>query len=322
MQRVAFRVGSTLYYVLGDHLGSTSLTTDTYGILVSELRYKPWGETRYTNGTTATNYRYTGQREESSFGLYFYNARWYDSALGRFAQADTIIPGAGNSQAWDRYAYGFNNPLSYSDVSGHNPIPWDELFNSLYTLAQNVVQWWTDKVNNLCSMTIDPNCGYSLPPVSVPDAIDKTVQQYAANNPGVLSPEKIRQISEITDATQRLTALVNAYGDWATNDYGEPFPFVIDPRTGQPIPPPSPDLERIPLEDRVPWGKPQRDAFKSEWESLGYPEPEGGWSLYDIHHIIPKEYGGTNDFWNLVPVIRTLHQQEMNPWWQQYHQMD
>ena len=51
----------------------------------------------------------------------YYNARWYDSSLGRFAQADTIIPGAGNSSAWDRYAYTLNNPLRYTDPSGHVP---------------------------------------------------------------------------------------------------------------------------------------------------------------------------------------------------------
>jgi 5-methylcytosine-specific restriction endonuclease McrA len=39
---------------------------------------------------------------------------------------------------------------------------------------------------------------------------------------------------------------------------------------------------------------------------------------HDIHHIIPREYGGTNDFNNLVPVLRTVHQQEFNPWWMNY----
>jgi hypothetical protein len=52
--------------------------------------------------------------------LYFYNARWYDPALGRFVSADTLIPDPGDSQAWDRYAYTLNNPLRYTDPSGHN----------------------------------------------------------------------------------------------------------------------------------------------------------------------------------------------------------
>ncbi|MFZ6018219.1 MAG: HNH endonuclease [Chloroflexota bacterium] len=32
------------------------------------------------------------------------------------------------------------------------------------------------------------------------------------------------------------------------------------------------------------------------------------WNLYDIHHIIPRQYGGTNAFENLVPVLRDVHQ--------------
>ena len=61
------------------------------------------GEVRYESGTTPTDYTFTGQFSYSAdFGLMFYNARWYDAALGRFAQADTVIPGAGDSQAWER----------------------------------------------------------------------------------------------------------------------------------------------------------------------------------------------------------------------------
>lgn len=38
-----------------------------------------------------------------AFGLMHYNARW--SALGHMAQADTLVPSAGNPMAWDRYTY-------------------------------------------------------------------------------------------------------------------------------------------------------------------------------------------------------------------------
>lgn len=40
-------------------------------------------------------------------------------ALGRFAQADSIIPQPGNPVAWDRFAGMLNNPVRYVDPSGH-----------------------------------------------------------------------------------------------------------------------------------------------------------------------------------------------------------
>jgi len=119
-QRVAMRKGASLYFLLGDHLGSTSIITNGNGGLYSEMRYKPWGETRYSSGTTPTNYTYTGQYSNmGDFGLMFYNARWYDPSIGRFAQADSIIPGG--VQGLDRYAYTNNSPINYTDPSGHNP---------------------------------------------------------------------------------------------------------------------------------------------------------------------------------------------------------
>jgi RHS repeat-associated protein len=88
--RVAMRTGpSTLNYLLGDHLGSQAITTTSTGAKSAEIRYYPWGTTRYIYGTTPTTYQFTGQRVETSLGLLFYNARWYDSSLGRFIQADT-----------------------------------------------------------------------------------------------------------------------------------------------------------------------------------------------------------------------------------------
>jgi YD repeat-containing protein len=59
--RIAMRQGSDLYYLLSDHLGSTSLTTDASGTLVATMLYKPWGETRYTSGTSPTEYTFQGQ---------------------------------------------------------------------------------------------------------------------------------------------------------------------------------------------------------------------------------------------------------------------
>jgi hypothetical protein len=41
--------------------------------------------------------------------------------MGRFIQPDTIVPNPGDVQSFDRYAYVNNNPLRYTDPTGHDP---------------------------------------------------------------------------------------------------------------------------------------------------------------------------------------------------------
>jgi RHS repeat-associated protein len=110
---VAVRQGGTLHYLLGDHPGSTSITADENDGKEDELRYKAYGEARdddVTGDHTPTSFRFTGQREDDTIGLYFYNARYYDPALGRFVQADTIVPSPADPQSLNRYSYVNNNP--------------------------------------------------------------------------------------------------------------------------------------------------------------------------------------------------------------------
>ncbi len=101
--------------------------TNASGAVISETRYTAWGEVRYQAGTTSTGYTYTGQYSNTAdFGLMYYNARWYDPQLGRFTQADTIIPGAGNSSAWGWDAYTLNNPLRYTDPGAESGEPCED----------------------------------------------------------------------------------------------------------------------------------------------------------------------------------------------------
>ena len=120
-QRLALRQGGTLYYLVMDHLGSTSLTLDANGNLIGEMKYYPYGETRYAGGSTPTDRRFTGQRQEdSSLGsLYDFNARFYSPGVMRFISADTIVPDPNNPQSLNRYTYGLDNPVKYTDPTGH-----------------------------------------------------------------------------------------------------------------------------------------------------------------------------------------------------------
>jgi len=99
-------------YLYHDHLGSTVASSEQEGI-----RYWPYGDTRA--GAVSTAYQYTGQELDSGSGLYYYRARWYDASSGRFIQADSIVPAPGNPQSLNRYAYVYNNPLRYTDPTGH-----------------------------------------------------------------------------------------------------------------------------------------------------------------------------------------------------------
>jgi RHS repeat-associated protein len=137
--------GGIVRYFVTDHLGSTTKLINSNGTIYSnlELDYQSWGVDDLTPAGYATTFKYTGQRHAAGAqsgaeaGLYFYNARWrgaaaprsvpaaqrrgFDPEVGRFIQADTLIPEPGNPLAWDRYAYANNNPLYYTDPSGHSP---------------------------------------------------------------------------------------------------------------------------------------------------------------------------------------------------------
>ena len=131
----------TLNYLHGDHLGSASLTTNISGTVVSQQRYKPYGEVRWSSGagmpTDPSTDRITGplragfmftlrRRSGQRAGpanyvgsLTDYVARFYSPALGRFISADTIVQEPSDPQSFNRYACARNNSLKYVDPSGH-----------------------------------------------------------------------------------------------------------------------------------------------------------------------------------------------------------
>jgi RHS repeat-associated protein len=149
-------VNGTLTWLMGDHLGSTSVTAQADGAFQSEMRYTAFGETRYENGTTPTDYQYTGQRKDRYIELIHMGARWYDPEIGHFVSADTVVPDPGNALAIDRFAYTMNNPLKYVDPSGHAACPpdmcdYEEEDEDLNQLVENVQRFshpktWTMEI--------------------------------------------------------------------------------------------------------------------------------------------------------------------------------
>jgi RHS repeat-associated protein len=124
----------TLYYVHQDHLGSTVAVSDEEGQAMGRVQYDPYGEIiSSTLPVALTDRLFTGQRWHGTIGLYQMGARWYDPTLGRWLQADSIVPEPGNPQALNRYAYAANSPLNFIDPNGHQVRPQESCDSICYT---------------------------------------------------------------------------------------------------------------------------------------------------------------------------------------------
>ncbi len=112
---------SVFEYYHPDHIHSAEILSDSSGNLYQHYEYSAYGQSRYTLSSTAfpISRRYTSQVLDEETGLYYFGARYYDPVIGRFIQPDTMIANAFNPQAYDRYAYCYDNPLKYFDPNGH-----------------------------------------------------------------------------------------------------------------------------------------------------------------------------------------------------------
>ncbi len=120
-------------YFHTDALGSITAITDDTGN-VERRSYEPFGKIRAmdygltpnnaiipANTVIETTRAYTGHEQIAELsGLIHMNARVYDSDIGRFLSADTIIQAPHDSQSYNRYSYVRNNPLVFTDPSGHS----------------------------------------------------------------------------------------------------------------------------------------------------------------------------------------------------------
>ena len=117
--RIATAVNGVFSYLASDGLGSADVTLDTNGNLTAAALYAPYGSARYAIGIASTDYGFTGQHSDTSTGLDYYGARYYDPVAGQFTSADTILPGGGYD-IWglSRYAYVEGNPIGRTDPTG------------------------------------------------------------------------------------------------------------------------------------------------------------------------------------------------------------
>jgi filamentous hemagglutinin len=102
------------------------------------------------------------------------------------------------------------------------------------------------------------------------------------------------------------------------NSVGMEYPEVNDLKTGENIPFPDGEVIEVPPAERAIRPPSLKRDFIREWYNRGFEDPPRPWTDYDIHHIRPLRFGGTNDFENLTPVLREVHWEQFNRFWRDF----
>jgi len=97
-----------------DGLGSVVALSDEDGDTIQVYEYDVYGNVAASDPNHTNPFMFTGRRLDTETGLYFYRARYYNPAIGRFLQTDPI--GYGDGMNW--YAYCHNAAIDGSDPSG------------------------------------------------------------------------------------------------------------------------------------------------------------------------------------------------------------
>ena len=116
-QLIASEDSSGKFFYHPNNLGSTDVITDSQGNLVEKTSYLPFGAV--IEGGNESRYLFTGQEADKETELMYFNARYYSPFLSRFIQPDTVLGNVYDPQQLNRYSYARNNPLKYTDPSGH-----------------------------------------------------------------------------------------------------------------------------------------------------------------------------------------------------------
>ena len=112
-------INGTKGYYLYDGRGSVAGLTGNSGGSMITYRYDAYGNTTKSNNTLNNPYQYNAEYTDSSTGLQYLRARYYDSSQGRFTAKDTYLGTIPNPLSRNLYTYVENNPLNYIDPSGH-----------------------------------------------------------------------------------------------------------------------------------------------------------------------------------------------------------
>jgi RHS repeat-associated protein len=114
-QVLAEESGAQVHWFLTDHQGTVKDVVDNAGIVIDHVAYDSFGRIVGQTSPIDLRFAYTGREWDGETGQYYYRARYYDAAVGKFISEDPIGFDAGDTN-FHRYVE--NDPLNSTDPSG------------------------------------------------------------------------------------------------------------------------------------------------------------------------------------------------------------
>lgn len=115
---VSQRVGNQTSFFGADAHGSTRLLTNSAGAITDSYDYEAFGNLISATGTTANDYRFSGERFDSDLGAYHLRRRYYSPQVGRFLTTDPFAGTIDLPRSLHKYLYVGADPVNYTDPSG------------------------------------------------------------------------------------------------------------------------------------------------------------------------------------------------------------
>ncbi|MCC3865688.1 Hint domain-containing protein [Terrisporobacter petrolearius] len=140
--------GEKYYFYNKDMRESTTNLVNVEGKSEVSYEYTDFGETEINGDENFYNeICYTGGIYDNKTGLYYLNARYYNPEDGRFLTEDTYRGEFTDPSSLHLYAYCTNNPIAYTDPSGHFPVwgvinaAWGAYDGYQYAKKKNLRGW-------------------------------------------------------------------------------------------------------------------------------------------------------------------------------------
>jgi RHS repeat-associated protein len=297
---------------------------DASGAVLAHARYDAWGDPLTE---TYVDANYSGLESVASFAsyswdeelrLWYAQARHYDSAMRRFTSEDPARDG-GN---W--YAYCGGNPVMCVDPTGG--VFW--IIPVIIGVGVAVLLSGCSLETSYRALNYSLSGGYKTVNASLttttfgPSPLDVYITATLYQGGVAVATKSGTNGVDLSAPTNNVTAYwqVKITSDIQTinggmesyeilfNRTGNRYPGAYtDPKSGKTMSEPK-SLNWTKVANPVAWTTTNRNNYRTWYEKMYNGGKAMDWTNLEIRHIQPREYGGTNDYSNMIVMPKSTHQ--------------